>query len=350
MADTQTAPQAPAGLQPIPALGGSVAEAQEALLSLLEPEEETPETEEATPTEEEESQPVEEGKSFEEETEEEEEADEAEEESEEPDEEDEEELLYAVKVDGEEQEVTLDELMKGYSRQSDYTKKTQELSEGRKAIEQLYGQYNHEINAVQQERQQYISALSQVIEHSVAGLDAYQNIDWETLKNEDPIDYLTKKEEQSAMQNQVAYNMQQREQVVLAQKQQQAQHREHFRLSEQHRLVEALPEWSDADTRTQLTNDMREYALNNGFTEQDLSGLIDHRYFLTLMKAQKYDALQKSDVKAKKVKNKPKVVRAGSPRGKKATDKKQRTVKMKRLQSTGHVDDAASILEDMFNS
>ena len=56
MADTQTAPQAPAGLQPIPALGGSVTEAQEALLSLLEPEEETPESEEAQPTEEEESQ------------------------------------------------------------------------------------------------------------------------------------------------------------------------------------------------------------------------------------------------------------------------------------------------------
>ena len=67
MADTQTAPQAPAGLQPIPALGGSVTEAQEALLSLLEPEEETPETEEAQPTEEEESQPVEEDESFEEE-------------------------------------------------------------------------------------------------------------------------------------------------------------------------------------------------------------------------------------------------------------------------------------------
>ena len=346
MADKQPAPQAhEEQTQP-----GSIWEAQEAILKIEESERETPETEEATPTEEEESQPIAEDESLEEETEEEEEADEAEEESEEPDEEDEEELLYAVKIDGEEQEVTLDELMKGYSRQSDYTKKTQELSEGRKAIEQLYGQYNSEINAVQQERQQYISALSQVIEHSVAGLDAYQNIDWETLKNEDPIDYLTKKEEQSAMQNQVAYNMQQRDQVALAQKQQQAQRREHFRLSEQHRLVESLPEWSDAGTRTQLTNDMREYAINNGFSEQELSGLIDHRYFLTLMKAQKYDALQKSGVKAKKVKNKPKVVRAGSPRGKKATDKKQRTVKMKRLQNTGHVDDAASILEDMFNS
>ena len=50
MADTQEAPQAPAGLQPIPALGGSVTEAQEALLSLMESDEETPKAEEAQPT------------------------------------------------------------------------------------------------------------------------------------------------------------------------------------------------------------------------------------------------------------------------------------------------------------
>ena len=100
MADTQTAPQAPAGLQPTPALGGSIDEAQEALLSILEPEEETPETEEAQPTEEEESQPVEEDESFEEESEEEEEVEKAEEKSEETEGEEEEEL-YAVTVNGE---------------------------------------------------------------------------------------------------------------------------------------------------------------------------------------------------------------------------------------------------------
>ena len=72
MADTQEAPL-PA-LQPIPALDGSVTQAQEALLGLMEPEEEKPEKEEAQPTEEEESQPEEEDESLEEESEEEEEA------------------------------------------------------------------------------------------------------------------------------------------------------------------------------------------------------------------------------------------------------------------------------------
>ena len=49
MADTQPAPQpATQPLQPAP---GSIAEAEEVLLGLLVPEEETPETEEAAPTE-----------------------------------------------------------------------------------------------------------------------------------------------------------------------------------------------------------------------------------------------------------------------------------------------------------
>ena len=42
---------------------------------------------------------------------------------------------YVVKVDGVEQEVTLDELQNGYSRQQDYTRKTQELAQQRKSFE-----------------------------------------------------------------------------------------------------------------------------------------------------------------------------------------------------------------------
>ena len=69
MADTQEAPQ-PSGLQPIPALGGSITEAQEALLSLMEPEEDKPKDEEAAPTEEEESTEETQDESLEEESEE----------------------------------------------------------------------------------------------------------------------------------------------------------------------------------------------------------------------------------------------------------------------------------------
>jgi hypothetical protein len=55
---------------------------------------------------------------------------------EEPEEsEDEPEPTYKVKVNGEEVEVPLSELTKGYSREQDYTKKTMALAEERKAPE-----------------------------------------------------------------------------------------------------------------------------------------------------------------------------------------------------------------------
>ena len=109
--------------------------------------EETPETEEAQPTEEEESQPEEEDESSEVEPEESEETDDDYEGTDNRGEEGED--LYAVTVNGEEQTIPLDELLKGYSRQSDYTKKTREVSEQRKEVESLKGQYQSEMAQIQ---------------------------------------------------------------------------------------------------------------------------------------------------------------------------------------------------------
>jgi hypothetical protein len=43
---------------------------------------------------------------------------------------------YVVKVDGEEQQVTLEELQNGYQRQADYTRKTQEIAVERERLQQ----------------------------------------------------------------------------------------------------------------------------------------------------------------------------------------------------------------------
>ena len=43
---------------------------------------------------------------------------------------------YVVKVDGEEQQVTLEELQQGYQRQADYTRKTQEIAAERDRLQQ----------------------------------------------------------------------------------------------------------------------------------------------------------------------------------------------------------------------
>ena len=147
MADTQTAPAVPQG--PV-APGESMEAAHNAILGLLDSDEEQPKDEEEQTSEEESAEETQDELSEEDEGVEDPEVEEEDEEVEEElEEESEEEDVYSVRVDGEDHEVTLDELLKGYSRQSDYTKKTQEVANQRGQIEQLANQYNSEVAQIQ---------------------------------------------------------------------------------------------------------------------------------------------------------------------------------------------------------
>ena len=343
MADKQLAPQE-----------GSVEEAHEALLSLLEPAEENPEEEKAAPTEEEESTEETQDESLEEEPEEEaEESDEDEEDDYEGTDEravEGEDLLYAVNINGEEHQIPLDELLKGYSRQSDYTRKTQELSEHRRELDAYQNQWNAEVQQIQAERQQYVAALQHVIENSMGSLDQFATIDWEALKNDNPLEYITKRDEFREAQDKVRQSQYQQQQTQQLQQQEMARTHQNGLHEEHGKLVEALPEWSEPQSRQKLSTDIKAYALSQGYTTEEIGSLIDHRSLMTLYKAMKFDKASSPDVVSKKVKNKPKVIRAGSPRTKSEVGKQKRNAQMKRLRSSGHVDDAASILEDLFNS
>ena len=338
MADKQPAPQE-----------GSIEEAHEALLGLMEPEKEKPESEEAAPTEEEESTEETQDESLEEEPEEETE-EESEEESEGSDDEAEEDLLYAVKVDGEEHEVTLDELMKGYSRQSDYTKKTQEISEQRKQFQSSAEKHEVEMAQIRNERQQYVQTLQNIIEGSTQSLDKFVDVDWDTLKATNPIEYVTKREEYREMQEKIQAI--QHEQVTVQSKQNNDMKQLHAQtLHREHQLMaDALPEWGDPKKQHEIGSHIRDYARVQGFSDEEIGSLVDHRSLIVLRKAMLYDEMNSSDVKSKKLKNKPRVVRSGKGVSRKDDSKRKRASKMNRLQKSGHVDDAASILEDLMNS
>ena len=66
----------------------------------------------------------------------------------------EEQEYFTVKINGEDKDVTLEELAAGYSRQSDYTKKTTEVANQRKEVEQLQSELSQERQALQQGLQQ----------------------------------------------------------------------------------------------------------------------------------------------------------------------------------------------------
>ena len=350
MADTQQAPH-PA-TQPRPPHQGGIDEAAEALLSLMEPEEDKPEEEEAAPTEEEESTEETQDESLEEEDdaeESEEESEEDEEESEESDEdESDEEPLFTVTANGEEIDVTYDELVKGYSRQADYTKKTQELADHRNGYNTAKQEYETALPRLHELQQEYTTALANVIETSLSGMERF-NIDWNALKEEDREEYLMKSMEFNQEKTRIDNLKQQHasEQKKLA-GQLEAQENQ-YRKEEMNKLVSIVPELRDPEQGKNIMSHIQEYSASKGFSGQELMGTSDHRMWLVLIDAMLYDTLSKTDVKSKKVKNKPKVVRSGKGTSKKQEGSKQRAAKMKRLQQSGRVDDAALLMEDFVN-
>jgi len=356
MVDNRADPQIVGELAQDP---GSIVSAQEALLGLLDSQE-NPEKEEAKPSEEvtedveqDETEPEAEETDEAEEAEEEDVADDTDEseeseEEEAKDEEVEETALYTVKVNGEDVEVTEDELVRGYSRQSDYTKKTQELAEYRKQLDNGAQHLQGEIAQTQAARQEYVNAMSQAIESNYGIAKQFENIDWERLKTEDREEYLTKRDEYREVQDQIR-GLQSKQQQAYEQQSSETQSQHQRLLQEEHaKMVSILPEWAEPDTQRAIAKSIGEFAMSRGYTQEELNQLVDHRSILVLMEAKAFADMQGKQLKAraKKVKNKPKVVRSSAKKEKADISKVVRTKQMKRLQETGRVQDAAGLFED----
>lgn len=244
---------------------------------------------------------------------------------------------YTVKVDGEEFEVDLDELRNGYQRQSDYTKKSQSVAEMRKA-------YEANLQSVQQERNQYQQVLANMENYQNLELKKYQELDWASLKEDDPVEYMEKRIEFQDAKDKV--NQVRQEQMAVQQKTQQEvyQNIQHKVQEEAELLATALPEYSDPSSN--LKNELRDFAINMGFSEQDVNGITDHKVVLVLHKAMLQERANSST--SSKVKKGPaKVIKAGVPVTKKQRVARDVQAKRDRLRKTGNVKDAANAFMDL---
>jgi hypothetical protein len=296
----------------------TVSDAAEAFLGMLEPQEPEGQPEE---------QAAESEESFE--TEEYAEQEESQEEQEQP--------SYRVKVDNEEVEVTLDELLKGYSRTSDYTKKTQTLAEQRKAVEAD----RTKIEEAAKLRDQYAQRLG-IIEQMLTS-QPEENL--AELKETDPIGYAVKVAERAERDKQLAAVRAERQQLAQRQQAEQQERLQIHLTQEQERLRAAIPELADQVKGEVIRKEIKDFAKSIGFSDQELTQVYDHRAVMTLYKAMQYDKLQKSRSEAtKKVTQAPRMMRPGTstPEARETQESKKMREQLKR---SGSKNDAARIFE-----
>jgi hypothetical protein len=262
--------------------------------------------------------------------------DSSEEQSEEEEEQEEQEQpqTFTVKVDGKEVSVTLDELQKGYSRTQDYTRKTQQIAEVRKQVEQ-------ETQAVRAEREQYAQLLGAL----QAQLQSSEpQVDLERLYQEDPIEWVRQNEVMRQRQEKLGaiQSEQQRLSQVAQYEQQRAM--EAQLASQQEALLAALPDWKDPKKAKAEKALVIESAKAAGFSDEDLKSVYDHRLVLLLRKAALFDQMVSKRQGIKPVVNNgPRPAKPGAA-GRVSTTTEGTRAKQ-RLAKTGRIDDAASAIE-----
>jgi hypothetical protein len=245
---------------------------------------------------------------------------------------------YKVKASGEEIEVTLDDLIKGYQREADYTKKTQTLAEQRKQVESE----RQVIEQAKSQRDQYQERLA-MIESALRTYAPQENL--EALKETDPIGYAVKVAEQTQREKQLQAVQMERARIAQQQQAEQSQNLNSHLAVEAQKLAEAIPEYADEQKSVQVKKDIRDYARKIGWSDEELASVYDSRAVLTLYRAMQYEKLMgnKAGV-TKKVNEAPKMLKPGVSR---QTDVNSEQTKkaMNQLKRTGNVRDAANAFE-----
>lgn len=245
---------------------------------------------------------------------------------------------YRVRVGKEEVDVPLDELLKGYSRTADYTKKTQEVAEARKMVESD----RQRIDEASRLRDQYAERLG-VIEQMLSQTDKAEDLS--ALKENDPIGYAVRVAEQSEREKQLTAVRAERQKLAQSQQAEQGERLKAHLAIEAAKLRDAIPDLSDDVKGEVVKRDIRDFAKSIGFSDQELTQVYDSRAVLTLYKAMQYDKLVRGKTDAtKKVNQAPRMLRPGT-----STPEARETENTKKMQQqlkkTGKKGDAARLFE-----
>ena len=247
----------------------------------------------------------------------------------------EEQPVYRVTVDGSEIEVTQDELINGYSRQQDYTRKTQELANQRKTIEQQAQELA--------QRDAIYAELLPKMEAQLKG-ELVNEPDWDSLYNDDPIAFVREKQiwDEKKEKLKAAEAEQQRLQQESYAKQQQliAQQVQEG----QQKILEIIPEWKNAEVAQKEKLAIRDYGINVlGYLPQEMDAIYDYRALLGLRNAWLNSKTVEATKKKPTQKAPARVARPGTTTRKKTVAPAKRAKQV--LAKSGKVQDAAKVFE-----
>jgi len=246
--------------------------------------------------------------------------------------------MVPVNVAGVEQEVPLSELIRGYSREADYTRKTQSLAEERKAVEQERSQLMLASREAVERSAQLAAQLQQELQANQPDANRLAR-----LRIENPGEYAAQMEDmrrkqallQQAQAQQQHYQMQQQQQRVGYERSMLAEKEPAF-ASDFDRTYAELGKWVTDPN-------------GGGVSVEEWNSEFDHRRILIAYRAMQNDqhratARENETTVRKKVANLPRL-RSGSPQEAGHSEREQYAAAVNQMRESGTTRDIARALQ-----
>ena len=251
--------------------------------------------------------------------------------------------LIEVKIDGKLEQVSLDELRNGYSRQQHFTRQSQKLAEEKKHFEA-------EARQVQEERNQYAQLLGN-LENQLVELDKDPEPNWDELYRTDPIEASRQQHEWNSFNHKKNEKLKavKLEQQRIAEQNHQANMMQYQTMlsEEAQKLSEVIPAWKDEKIATKEKSELKDFLLKKGVTEEEVSALVKANHVSVLRDAMLYNKGKRKVVKRANKTTGTKVLRSGSKKAPKKTDAYKKTTS--RLKKGGQWQDAQSAISMLLN-
>lgn len=248
---------------------------------------------------------------------------------------------FTVDVDGKKVELTEAEMaehVKNGMRQADYSRKTAEVAEQRKAVEAQQAE-------ARTQRDQYAAKLDTFSQQANYEVNALRAQLTDELLQSDPLSYMQIQRTADQRQAQLQQAQQAMQQITEQRAQEKTEADRQNIAHQQEQLLAKVPEWKDPAKAKAEVAKLQEYLTQQGY-EPGEADFADHRSVVLARKAMQYDALMaRAKTTQGKVAAAPaKVARTAAPIP--AND--GRSTAVRRFEQTGSRDDAAAAFADMF--
>ena len=242
---------------------------------------------------------------------------------------------FSVKVNGEESQVTLEDLKQGYSGQQYVQQGMQDVAQQKKEAEQVYA-------ALTNEREQMAQLYQQLQE---GGMQQAPVKPTKELFDADPIGYMQKNIEYEEQMGSYNQQMAQLQQVTQQQSVAQENAKKAFLQEQMQILQKDIPDFADSKKATALRERLVTTGTNHyGFTTDEISNITDARTIKVLHDAHKYQDIISGKSKAVvKTKSARPVMKPGTK--KVSTPNAQiRSRQQAKLKGSGSLDDAVNLI------